>query len=91
MRANKRQSVDSAALTSAWEKVFEEARSERIEEYEAAGWMTCESFAKSADITIDAARHCLDRMRKKGRLEHKKIRATVGSVTRFFNIYRPRS
>jgi hypothetical protein len=91
MRKNKGKPVDSAALTSAWAKVFEGARSECIKEYESAGWMTCEGFAKTTDITIDAARHCLDRMKKSGKLEHKKIRAAVNGITRAINIYRPQT
>jgi predicted ArsR family transcriptional regulator len=91
MRTNKRKPVDSAALTSAWAKVFAEAKIESIEVYESKGWMTAETFSNHAKLTIHAARHQLDRMQKNGKLESKKIRAMVSGSARTVNIYRPQT
>jgi hypothetical protein len=91
MRTKKRSAVDTAALTSAWSAVFAETKVESVEAYESKGWMTAETFSKHANLTIHAARHMLDRMQKSGKLEQKKIRATISGTTRIVNIYRPQS
>jgi hypothetical protein len=90
MRKNKRKSVDSAALTAAWNAAFEVAKIERLEDYEAEGWMWSVSFAEKAGITRTSALHRLERMHAAGKLEQKKIRVTYGGYARNIWIFRPK-
>ena len=91
MRANKRKSVDSAALTSAWQKVFDSMAVDDLDSYKAEGWMSADCFATQAGITLDSARCMLRRMAQSNKVEAKKIRAMVGKVIREISIYRPQS
>lgn len=88
MRANKRKSLD-VALTAAWEKVFEQTKSESLEDFFAEGWMTVELAAKKAGKSESAVRHHFDRMVKSNSMEKKTIRAQFPCGARTANIYRP--
>jgi hypothetical protein len=90
MRKNKRKPVDTAALTAAWNAAFEVAKIERLEDYEADGWMWSVSFAEKVGITRTSARHRLERMHAAGKLEQKKIRVTYGGYARNIWIFRPK-
>jgi len=83
--------VDSAALTSAWEKVFEAMAVDDLDAYLAEGWMTPERVMEKTGVTLDSARMRLNRMSRSGELECKKIRAIAGGIPRNICIYRPRS
>jgi hypothetical protein len=91
MRANKRKSVDAAALTSAWQKVFSNMAADDLDAYLAQGWMAAECVATKTGISIDAARARLKRMGKAGQLEAKKIRVLIEGKLRQIYIYRPQS
>jgi predicted ArsR family transcriptional regulator len=91
MRANKRESVGAADLTSAWEAVFSEMAAEDWETYRSEGWLRSEDVLKQFTISSHAVRFQLDRMVQAGKLERKKIRLNRDGVTRSVNIYRPRT
>lgn len=88
MRKIKTKSVD-AALKAAWEKVFEQTKSESLEAFFTEGWMTVENAAKIADKSESAVRHHFDRMVKNKSMEKKTIRAQLSCGARTANIYRP--
>lgn len=90
MRKNKRKSVDTAALEAAWNAAFEDSKIERLEDYEAEGWMWSVSFAEKAGITRTSALHRLERMHAAGKLEQKKIRVIYGGYARNISIFRPK-
>ncbi len=91
MRTKKGSAVDSAALTSAWAKVFEGMVVDDLDAYLAQGWMTAECVAAKTGISIDAARMRLKRMGKAGQLEAKKIRVLIEGKLRQIYIYRPQN
>ena len=83
--------MDSAAVTSAWEKVFTSMAVDDLDAYLAEGWMTAECVTAKTGISIDAARSRLKRMGKAGQLEAKKIRVLIEGKLREISIYRPQS
>ena len=83
--------MDSAALTSAWERVFNSMAVDDLDAYLAQGWMTAECVMKKTGVTISSARAQLQRLAKMKELESKKIRTIVGGIARQLCIYRPRS
>jgi hypothetical protein len=91
MRKKKGSAVDTAALTSAWEKVFTSMAVDDLDDYKAKGWMSADCFATQAGVTLDSARCMLRRMAQSNKVETKKIRAMVGKVIREISIYRPQS
>jgi hypothetical protein len=91
MRANKRKSLDSAAVTKAWEKVFEGMAVDDLDAYLAQGWMTPHEFSASAGCSLDSARAKLKRMSDSGELQRKKVRIKIGAWTRETHIYRPQT
>ena len=91
MRTKKGSAVDSAALTSAWAKVFEGMVVDDLDAYLAQGWMTAECVTAKTGITLDAARMRLKRMAIAGQLEAKKIRVLIEGKLRQIYIYRPQN
>jgi hypothetical protein len=91
MRKKKGSTVDSAALTSAWEKVFTSMAVDDLDAYLAQGWMTAECVTAKTGTTLDAARMRLKRMAVSGELERKKIRIMIQGAPRQIHIYRPQS
>ena len=91
MRKSKRQPVDSAALTSAWEKVFSQMTVDDLDAHIADGWMTPELVAQRTHVSLEATRCRLKRMADSGDLEQKKIRVLVEEKLRQIRIFRPRS
>jgi hypothetical protein len=89
MRKNKGKPVDAAALTSAWQKVFDSMAVDDLDACVAQGWMAAECVATKTGISIDAARSRLKRMGKAGQLEAKKIRVLIEGKLRQIYIYRP--
>jgi hypothetical protein len=91
MRKKKGSAVDSAALTSAWAKVFEGMVVDDLDAYLAQGWMTAECVANKTSVSLDGVRMRLKRMATAGELESKKIRIMIGSASRMIHIYHPKS
>jgi hypothetical protein len=89
MRKNKRKSLDSAALTEAWEAVFQSMAIDDLEAYVDSGWMTPESAAQKVGITVESMRMRLKRMVELGTMEAKKIRAMRSKKACDIFIYRP--
>ena len=83
--------MDSAALTSAWGKVFTSMAVDDLDAYLAEGWMTPHEFSASAGCSLDSARSKLKRMSDSGELQRKKVRIKIGAWTRETHIYRPQS
>ena len=83
--------MDTTALTSAWEKVFESMAVDDLDAYLAEGWMTAELVAQQTGATNDAAFGRLKRMLKSGKIVRKKIRVMHAGIAREVCIYRPQS
>lgn len=90
MRKKTEQSVDVAAVTAAWQAVFEESTPKVISDYTSEGWMTVSMVADQMKSSHSAACCYLDRMARKGVLEKIKVKADIGECCRTVSLYRPK-
>ena len=89
MRKNTRKSVDSAALTSAWAKLFDSLSVDDLDAHFAEGWRTADAICKETKSPMNTVRARMNRLIELGRMETKKIRAKNGNMVREVSLYRP--
>lgn len=87
MRKNSRHPVAPADIDQAWQAVYAESVGHDPKELAADGWMNTEMFAEKFDLTLDKARHALDRNPK---IERRSFRVQTEKSVRQVNFYRPK-
>ena len=87
MRKNARHSVAAADIESAWKAVYAQSMGHDLEEIVADGWMNTVMFAEKFGLTLDTARHMLDR---NANLERRSFRVQTEKSVRQVNFYRPK-
>ncbi len=87
MRKNSRHPVAPADIDKAWQAVYVECCGYKTDDLVADGWMNADLFSKKYKITIDTARHRLER---NVNLERRSFRVQTAKSIRQVNFYRPK-
>lgn len=87
MRKDARHSLVAADIDKAWQAVYVQCCGYKTEDLVADGWMNADLFSKKYKITIDTARHMLDR---NANLERRSFRVQTAKSIRQVNFYRPK-
>lgn len=89
MRKEKWSSVDTPALTKAWEAFFEDVSVADPADLKGDGWMTNMEIAEHSKLKGVAGRQLADIANKRGVLEKKVVKIIVNGRRKAINFYRP--